>query len=101
MKTGKQKQHYTISDIKRMNKESGQDYFQPNTVRLFGSRALPDVYQGPGGVYFVTSEQFDEKSPRLYTVRRFYPESGKIDTVGEFCALPKSVATNQAQELAK
>lgn len=81
---------WTIEDIKAANERAGFFFFEPATLRFFRSRVHSDVYQGPGGVYFVTSEQFRASNgytaPRLFTVRRFDPETGSADTEGEFQA---------------
>jgi len=58
-------------------------WFDPGTMRFFSSRVGQTGWEGPGGTYFVSSEQFDSTSPRLYTVRR-QKSGGDIDTVGEF-----------------
>ena len=94
-------QYYTIAEIKQINKDKGQCFFEASTMRFFKSRILPHVYSGPGGVYFVTSEQFDEKSPRLYTVRQFMPHTGDIKTCGEFYAMKQAEAQDTAKRLAK
>ena len=72
-----------ISDIKRANREAGRFWFSPATLRFFESRILPSVYEGPGGIYFITSEQ-GPHGPRAYTVRRFFPGRATIGTVGPF-----------------
>lgn len=69
-----------ITEIQRANERAGKHFFEASTMRFFRSRILPDVY---GGRYFITSEQFDRDSPRLYTIREVN-EHGGIDTVGEF-----------------
>jgi hypothetical protein len=55
-------------------------------------------------VYFVTSEQcgssFGRIHPRLYTVRKFDPATGEVDTVGEFNELTKGRAQRAARKLA-
>ena len=60
-------------------------WFEKSTMRFFRSRVAQYGYQGPGGVYFVSSEQFDAQSPRLYSVRR-QKADGSIETVGDFQA---------------
>jgi hypothetical protein len=70
----------SISQIKDANKRIGHHWFQPEAMRFFRSRIESGVY---GGRYFISSEQFDDNSPRLYTVHEASPE-GKIDTIGEF-----------------
>lgn len=78
---------YSIADIRRINKEKGQFWFSPDTMKFFASRVLSNVYNGPNGVFFVTSEKrgFDQAvSGRGYTVRKFDPETGRIKTHGYF-----------------
>ena len=70
----------TTQEIKEANERAGQNWFAPDTMRFFNSRVLSDVI---GGRYFVTSERYDNASPRLYTVR-IANDDGTIDTVGEF-----------------
>ena len=75
---------YDLALIKTANQQHGGHFFSAGALRFFRSRVSEKVHQGPGGVYFVTSEQFDARSPRRYTVRRFDPGSRGIDTVGKF-----------------
>lgn len=80
---------YTMYDIQLENKQRGLFWFEPDTLRFFSSRVSQEVYQGPGGIYFVTSEQnkgFGGTYPRLYSVRCFSPDTKQIYTVGEFQA---------------
>lgn len=74
----------TIEQMKRINAEKGYHFFSPDTMRFFRSRIAPKVFEGPGGVYFVTSEQFEfrgELHARKYTVTRFYPDNGCTERV--------------------
>ncbi len=79
---------YTITEIKAINVAKGQHFFERSTMRFFNSKVERGVYQGPGGIYFVTSEQFvgsdGHRAPRKYTVRVFDPETGGCSTVGRF-----------------
>jgi hypothetical protein len=77
---------WTMSDIQKANADAGRSFFSPDTMRWFRSRVSDEVYQGPGGVFFVTSEQDKGLSiyPRLYTVRQFLPENAEVKTVGDF-----------------
>lgn len=75
---------YDLALIKAAHQNHGGHFFSAGALRFFRSRISEKVHQGPGGIYFVTSEQFDECSPRLYTVRHFQPISCGIDTVGQF-----------------
>jgi len=92
--------HYTIDDIRAANREAGFHFFSRDTIRFFNSRISEIVYQGPGGVYFVTSERYDSWTPRWYTVRRFDPETGNIHSASKFNELSKSDAHRLAADLA-
>jgi hypothetical protein len=80
----------TISDIKAEHKRlhHGGHFFDADTMRFFRSRIGSRVFTGPGGIFFVTSEQRTgmdgTERPRTYTVRQFNPLDGDIRTVGEF-----------------
>lgn len=69
------------SQIVEENKRAGFKFFDPNTMRCFGSRVLEDVCDGPAGVYFVTSEKEPASGERWYKVRRFEPSTGRVVTV--------------------
>ena len=94
-------QYYSMEDIKRANEEKGFYFFTPGAMKFFKSRFGDTVFQGIGGIYFVTSEKFDWQSPRNYTVRQFNPETGKISTVGEFNELSYSQARARAKYLSE
>ena len=73
--------HWEMFQLIRHNTYAGNHFFKPFNMRFFNSR-----YQGVPpykGRVFVTSEKFDWKSPRYYTVRCIRPDGG-IDTIGEF-----------------
>jgi len=99
---------WTISKIKRANKDAGFHFFDTKGMRFFDSKIEPKVYQGDGGVYFITSEQFhpdihpsENSGPRRWTVRRFHPEEpGRIRTVGPFCEFTFEEADSLAKGLA-
>jgi hypothetical protein len=73
----------TIDDVKRANRRAGGHWFSPDTLRFFRGRVGRTLY---GGRFFVSSEQFDHDSPRLYTVREVRDGGKDIATVGEFQA---------------
>lgn len=76
-----------------IEQHSATHWFDPSTMRFFNSRVGALVY---GGVYFVSSERYDDNSPRLYSIRafNFYQQQRDTDgrvviacnvwTVGEF-----------------
>ena len=73
-------QFETIDQIKQANDAIGHHWFEPDAMRFFRSRLGQTVY---GGRFFISSEQFDYRSPRLYTVRRAN-DDGSIGTASEF-----------------
>jgi hypothetical protein len=70
-----------MGSIQEHNKSVGLFWFSPDTLRFFKGRVCEDVFQGPGGVYFVSSERREWNTPRLYTVRNYNPG---INTWGTF-----------------
>lgn len=81
-----------MDEVKRRAEQCGSNFFDPGTMRFFRSRAPKSAFKGPGGTYFVTSEQFpgtrtSPRGRRLYTIRKLTDicqASGVIETVGEF-----------------
>ena len=68
----------SMQDIER--KHTGH-WFSAGAMRSFKSRLAGIGYgNGTGGVFFVSSERFSDRTPRLYTVR-YQDSSGDIDTV--------------------
>ena len=88
----------TVEDIKRYHRGH---WFSSGAMRFFRSRVGENVYQGPGGIFFVSSEQFDDSTPRRYTVRRYDPTADNIGTIGEFNKLSRASAIREAKRLAK
>ena len=93
----------TVHSAQRVADHLGSHFFDAAAMRFFNSRILSDFYvvesdvSAAGGSlgYFVTSERYDETTPREYTVRSFRVEpydGGRgltdhkvfVDTVGEF-----------------
>jgi hypothetical protein len=73
-----------MAEIKAHNAEAGFFFFSRDTMRFFDSGVLPYVYEGPGGVAFVTSEKsgFGQGFPRRYTARRYSSATGDVRTIG-------------------
>ncbi len=87
----------------------GRHFFDTASMRFFRSRLPQFAYSGPGGIYFVTSEQFvawdgSFRKPRAYTVRKVTPhtaeQNGKVKTIGEFNTLTRYAANKLAAQLA-
>lgn len=97
---------WTIEAIKQENRRNGYHWFDTDTMRCFRSRVGDTVYQGAGGIFFVSSEQFvgldGRKAERMYTVRRFNPETGDVGTAlgVEFNTLTRSQANRIAKSMA-
>jgi hypothetical protein len=70
----------TMADVKRANRAKGHHWFSTDTMRWFRCKIESELIAGR---LFVTSERFDDGSPRLFTVRKVYPDAD-IGTVGEF-----------------
>lgn len=87
--------YFSIEAIKQANRARGHHFFERGTMRFFRSRIAPGII---GGCYFITSEQFDATSARLYTVRRAN-EDGSIDTVSEFQEFGTLAAARKAARL--
>src|SRR5437773_1145642 len=79
----------SIEEIKRANREAGQYFFDPETMRFFNSRVYADLYvrkdeeQGEDVTYFITSERNGDESPRTYTVRAAH-DNGTVSTASDF-----------------
>jgi hypothetical protein len=80
--------------IKDSVREAGSHWFDPSTMRFFGTKVCPSVYQGRCGVFFVTSEQ-PPHGRRGWTVRKFTPPDD-IDTVGDLCEYPSQDEAEEA-----
>ena len=79
---------------------AGSHFFERGTMRFFSSRFYDGhVVTGKNGTFFVTSERFNDLSPRLYTVRQVTHDG--VDTIGEFQAYKAAkAAMNAARSLA-
>lgn len=87
---------FTISDIKRANRDAGHHYFEPDTMRFFKSRVMDFV---TGGRFFVTSEQNGYSEPRMWSVREAMPD-GAIESYSEFQEYSSGAAAKRAAKQA-
>lgn len=69
----------TMDDARRANTTG---WFAPDAMRWFDTRIESMLYVGPGGAFFVTSEQ-PPGDVRVFTVRQVH-DNGDVETVGEF-----------------
>lgn len=90
----------TIQEIKSANEAAGRFFFSSDTMKFFRSRVLSSVFEGKGGIFFLTSERFVGSTvikPRYYTIRKFNPMNAEISTFGVFNELPLSRALRLAR----
>lgn len=71
----------SIAALKELNKKNGGCWFEPATMRFFGTRIESGIIAKE---YFITSEQ-PPHGPRMFSVRQF-STTGDVETVGEFCS---------------
>lgn len=72
----------SIAEIREANKAAGQHWFEKDTLRFFDG-IVPEDQPIVHGRFFVSSEQFDSRSPRMHTLRYANPDAA-INTVGDF-----------------
>lgn len=88
----------TKAELKRRVIATGGYFFSRGAVEFFRSRLETGGYIKPyeNRVYFVTSEQYSDKTPREYRVRVF--DGNDVDTIGDYPTLAE--ATGAAKFLA-
>ncbi len=89
----------SIAELKEANRAAGGHFFDRDTMRFFNSKILPNLYTGPGGVFFVTSEAQTEAT-RAYSVRTFNPKTANVNSFGEFNKWTRAAALKIARECA-
>jgi len=93
---GRMMQQIPMSEVKQRYGEG--HWFDPETMKFFGTRLPKYAYEGPGGTYFVTSEK-PPYGPRAYSVRQLVGPS-KIETIGPFCESSRDEAVKLANRCA-
>lgn len=93
----------SVSDVKRINKEAGQFFFEPESMRFFESK-IETRGLLIKNKFFITSEQFIPSTgkpfPRKFTIRGFNRETGGIPTISKFQQFKtKSEAVKFAEKL--
>jgi len=77
--------HYHIEDIQAAHEKAGGKFFSPGAKRFFNSRIGENSWTDGKLWYFITTERFDYKAPRLYSVRGWKPENPRnIETISKF-----------------
>jgi hypothetical protein len=72
----------TISEIKEANKAIDNHFFDAGALKFFNSKIYTEIIHGN---LFITSERFDENSPRLFSVRCALT-NGSIESLSKFQA---------------
>lgn len=72
-----------INQIQAAVRGAGSQWFNPDTMRMFGTTIETPVFVGPGGIYFGTGEDDFKKTKRVFTVRCYDATDAEIQTVGE------------------
>lgn len=100
------RQFWDTGDIQRhYERHNGGHWFEPQAMRFFGTR-FGMTYEGPGGVFFVTTERQSKGllgppvPGRKASVRRYNPETLDISTVGKFHSLTEDTANELAAQYA-
>jgi len=80
----------------------GNLFFTQEHMHFFNADIGDTTYEGVGGVYFVTSEQFQgpagDVHPRRFTVRQWAHEWGDILTAGLFYDIKEALYAVQAAQ---
>lgn len=75
-----------LEQLQARNRETGGNWFAPDTMRFFDTRVSQRHYRNPSKpsyVWFVTSDRAPF-NPRRYTVRLGNLETGEVSTVGHW-----------------
>jgi hypothetical protein len=68
--------NWTIAKIKAANKAAGKVFFDKGHTRV--ATTLPKIYQGSGGVFFITKSRDPYQQTRAFSVWQFNQENGAI-----------------------
>jgi hypothetical protein len=93
---------WTIDEIEAAHRKRGGHFFSVGAVNFFRSRVSTTVFQGEGGVYFITSERVPISAgvcKRSFTVRKFFAATGAIGAADRGLAT-RSHAASVARKLA-
>ncbi len=67
-----------IAELRAANKAINHHWFDRETIRFFNSKIESKLH---GGVYFVTSERFDNEAKK-FAIRKANPD-GSVSTIGK------------------
>lgn len=73
-----------MSHVKAICESHGSKWFEKGAMRFFSSKLPRTAKVYNGAAYFISSEQFDAKTPRMYSIREANLSNGKVNTIGKF-----------------
>lgn len=82
----------TMDELRHAHSKAKGFFFDVRAMRFFKSRIESD--KPILGRFFITSEQMDYDSPRLYSLR-FIAKGATIETIGEFYSFESISAVNK------
>lgn len=74
----------SIEEVVLLSMNAGFRFFDADRMTFLRIRVHSRVYEGNGGIYFVTSESprlTCGTGPRRYAIRRFLPKTGEVKTM--------------------
>jgi len=91
---------WTANTIKEAVRATGSHWYDPDTMRFWGTKVLPEVYQGPGGIFFLTvDDRFDRT--RGLTLREFIPPPAERPTIQTRSDVAQYQYKNEAMKAAR
>jgi hypothetical protein len=89
-----------IDEIRSASLAAGSNWFTPGAMRFFRTR-LPRTGRrdSAGKIWFVSSEAM-RYGPRRYSVRVFCPQTGQVNTHGDFRSYATAAAARRAMAAA-
>lgn len=88
----------SMAAIRAAFNNQGSFWFSPNTMRAFRSKIETGVIKG---CYFITSEQFESDTPRLFNIRKVVRHEDAfldIETIGEHMTYTSLAQAKKALE---
>jgi len=88
----------SIDEIRAASLAAGNHWFSPGSMRFFRTR-LPrtGTRDTTGKIWFISSEAM-RGGPRRYSVRVFCPQTGQVDTHGDFHSHKTADAARRAMK---
>ena len=92
--------HWTMAEIRAANAAAGRLWFDRGAMRYWGTRLHGEPVSGPGGTYFLTSDDTIHRDRRHYNIRQFGQYgAGDIGTASEFNAPEHAVDVTTPAEM--